>query len=387
MMIELTLFNINDITVIFGGFLSLVLAVLLVSRRHEGRIKQRYWMLLATFFLLSVFHAIDTLMYWNINIRTFLSSVSTNFFFLFGFVFFLQGPLLYWFTRAAIYRNFALKPYDALHLLPALLYPFYVYAIYHQYDHDAKLRYVYDWSLVTSDPYFEGLVWAQRLTVFFYSALSVSQLYRYVRHLKSTHFSLNQIDLQWLKLLLIGFLCVNTWVVLTLLESRFTNLGFDSPMGIAESYIRFLYVSALIVYLLQHSKGFAEIQVEHTISDTPVVEEPHQQLLEKLLHYMETQRPYLEPNITVERLAQRLRVSPKLLSSTINSQLHKNFFEMIGSYRLEAAKKQLADPQYRELSISEIMKNCGFNSKSVFNQAFKKSVGVTPSHYRQQYLG
>ena len=82
-----------------------------------------------------------------------------------------------------------------------------------------------------------------------------------------------------------------------------------------------------------------------------------------------------------------MQVSPKLLSSTINSQLHKNFFEMIGSYRLEAAKKQLADPQYRELSISEIMKNCGFNSKSVFNQAFKKSVGVTPSHYRQQYLG
>ena len=386
-MIELTLFNINDITVIFGGFLSLVLALLLACQRHEGRIKKRYWMLLAAFFMLSVFLAVDTLMYWNINIRTFLSSVSTDFFFLFGFAFFLQGPLLYWFTRAAIYRNFSLKAYDALHLIPALAYPFYVYAIYHQYDHDAKLRYVYDWSLVTSDPYFEGLVWAQRITVFFYSVLCVLQLYRYVRRLKSTHFSLNQVDLQWLKLLLIGFLCVNAWVVLTLLESRFTSLGFDSPMGIAESYIRFIYVSVLIVYLLQNSKGFAEIQVEHTISDAPVIDVPHhQQLLDKLLQYMETQRPYLEPTITVERLAQRLQVSPKLLSSTINTQLHKNFFEMIGSYRLDEAKKQLADPQYRDLSISEIMKNCGFNSKSVFNQAFKKNVGVTPSHYRQQYL-
>ena len=208
-----------------------------------------------------------------------------------------------------------------------------------------------------------------------------------MRRLKRTHFSLNQVDLQWLKLLLIGFLCVNAWVVLTLLESRFTNLGFDSPMGIAESYIRFIYVSVLIVYLLQNSKGFAEIQVEHTISDAPVIDVPHhQQLLDKLLQYMETQRPYLEPTITVERLAQRLQVSPKLLSSTINTQLHKNFFEMIGSYRLDEAKKQLADPQYRDLSISEIMKNCGFNSKSVFNQAFKKNVGVTPSHYRQQYL-
>ena len=385
-MFELTLFNINDITVIFSGFLSLVLALLLACQRHEGRIKKRYWTLLAAFFMLSVFLAVDTLVYWNINIRTFLSSVSTDFFFLFGFAFFLQGPLLYWFTRAAIYRNFSLKTYDALHLIPALVYPFYVYTIYHQYDHDAKLRYVYDWSLVTSDPYFDGLVWAQRLAVFFYSGLCVLQLYRDVDRLKSTHFSLSHVDLQWLKLLLIGFLCVNAWVVLTLLESRFTNLGFDSPMGIAESYIRFIYVSALIVYLLQNSKGFAEIQIEHTISDAPVIEVPHQQLLDKLLQFMETQRPYLEPTITVERLAQRMQVSPKLLSSTINSQLHKNFFEMIGSYRLEEVKKQLADPQYRDLSISEIMKNCGFNSKSVFNQAFKKNVGVTPSHYRQQYL-
>lgn len=386
-MIEITLFNINDITVIFGGFLSLVLALLLTARPDAGRIKKRYWMMLAAFFLLSVFHSLDTLMYWNVNIRAFLSSVSTHFFFLFGFVFFLQGPLLYWFTRAAIYRHFSLKPYDVLHLLPAFIYPFYVYAIYHRYDHDHRLRYVDDWSQVTSDLYFEVLVWSQRLLVFFYSVWCVVLLYRYVRHLKSTHFSLNHVDLQWLKLLLIGFLCVNAWVVLTLLESRFTELGFDSPMGIAESYFRFIYVSVLIVYLLQNSHGFADIQVEHTIGDSPVMENPQQQLVDKLLLYMQTQRPYLEPNITVERLAQRLQISPKLLSSTINNQLHKNFFEMIGCYRLEEAKKQLANPQHRERSISEIMKGCGFNSKSVFNQAFKKNLGVTPSHYRQQHLG
>jgi AraC-like DNA-binding protein len=86
-------------------------------------------------------------------------------------------------------------------------------------------------------------------------------------------------------------------------------------------------------------------------------------------------------------LAVRLGVSPKLLSGTINNQLNKNFFEMIGSYRIEEAKRKLADAELRDVPISEIMKICGFSSKSVFNQAFKKTVGVTPSHYRQQYLG
>lgn len=110
------------------------------------------------------------------------------------------------------------------------------------------------------------------------------------------------------------------------------------------------------------------------------------ELVEKLVHFMEQNKPYLESHITVERLANKLNVSPKLLSSTINSQLHVNFFELIGNYRVAEAKKRLADSELRQKPISEIMKSCGFNSKSVFNQAFKKSVGVTPSHYRQQHL-
>ena len=102
---------------------------------------------------------------------------------------------------------------------------------------------------------------------------------------------------------------------------------------------------------------------------------------------MATQRPYLEPHITVERLAHKLDISPKTLSSAINGQLNVNFFELISTYRLEEAKRHLTDPANRELPINDVMKNCGFSSKSVFNQAFKKTVGVTPSHYRQQYLG
>lgn len=112
--------------------------------------------------------------------------------------------------------------------------------------------------------------------------------------------------------------------------------------------------------------------------------ETQPQLAEKLTNFMEQQKPYLEPHITVERLAAKLNVSPKTLSGTINNELHVNFFELISSYRVEEAKKLLADAEMHEIPISEIMKSCGFNSKSVFNQAFKKTVGVTPSHYRQQ---
>lgn len=110
------------------------------------------------------------------------------------------------------------------------------------------------------------------------------------------------------------------------------------------------------------------------------------QLAETLIAFMAQQKPYLEPHITVERLALKLKVSPKLLSSTINNELQMNFFEMISHYRVNEAKVRLMDAALRDKPIGEIMKSCGFNSKSVFNQAFKKAVGLTPSHYRQLHL-
>lgn len=382
---ELALFNLNDVIVFFDGFLSLTLAFMLFFKNDEGRLQRRYWNLLALFFLFAGLRAADTLMYWSIDLNQLLAQYSTNLFFLFGFLYFVQGPLLWWYTKAAIYRDFSIRPVDYLHLLPGVLYPVYMIVVFYSLDAQAKLALVSDWGALTQYLPFELMFWAQRISVLVYSIMCFVVLHSYIRHLREAHHTLSSVDLRWLKLLIVGFVCINAWVVLTLVESRFTSWGFDSFMGATESKLRFIYMGALLVHLLKHSTGFAEINVEHTIAIAPVTVEPQHELVVKLRRYMDEEKPYLTPNITVERLAKQLDVSPKLLSSTINSQLNKNFFEMIGEYRIAEAKRCLADDAYRSDSIGEIMKKCGFNSKSVFNQAFKKYVGVTPSHYRQQY--
>lgn len=251
---------------------------------------------------------------------------------------------------------------------------------------EQKLQYVQSWAQVISDPYFEGLIWAQHLALFIYSSLCVYQLHHYLQHLRAHHGVLNSVDLQWLKLLVIGFFLINCWSLLTLVDTRLIGLLNAGFLGKFESHFYLIYTSLLVVYLLKHSQSFSFNPMENLIAPEPQVEEPQQQLVEKLTDFMEQSKPYLEPHITVERLAIKLNVSPKLLSCTINNKLHMNFFELIGTYRVAEAKKRLADSELRQKPISEIMKSCGFNSKSVFNQAFKKTVGVTPSHYRQQHL-
>ena len=379
---EIQFFNLNDFTVLMYGFFALLLTVLLAWSRE--RIKNLF---LAAFFFQGALYSIDTLLYWNYTIKATVAALSPNFFFLLGFSLFLQGPLLLWFTKSAIYRHFTLHKRDLLHLLPALLYPLYIYVVYFRLDEAQKLVYVNDWSAVTANPWFDGLIWAQRSSAFIYSLLCVRMLYRYIVYLKSADILVGKVDIQWLKLLQMGFLVINSWVMLELLESRVFDLGLASPLGVAESYVRFLIMISLVVYLLRNSKGFTNIQVEHAIAEPDACHDPHQDVLSRLTDFMMSHKPYLEPNMTLDRLAARLDVSPKLLSATINRKLNQNFFELVRHYRIEEAKAQLIDAQHRNRSISDIMKDCGFNSKSVFNQAFKQAIGVTPSRYRQQHLG
>ena len=107
------------------------------------------------------------------------------------------------------------------------------------------------------------------------------------------------------------------------------------------------------------------------------------QSLRRLRQVMEVDKVYLQATINLEKLAGLLDISPKLLSSLINKHLEQNFFEMIRGYRIDEAKRRLMDEAYRAHAINQIMIDCGFNSKSVFNQAFKDRFGVTPSEWRK----
>jgi len=105
--------------------------------------------------------------------------------------------------------------------------------------------------------------------------------------------------------------------------------------------------------------------------------------LQRLLDLMSTEKPYLDGDLTLQKLAKALSISPHHLSQTINEQLNQNFFDFINTYRIEEAKRMLHDPAKKHYSILAVSEEIGFNSKSAFNTAFKKHVNMTPSEYRK----
>ncbi len=108
--------------------------------------------------------------------------------------------------------------------------------------------------------------------------------------------------------------------------------------------------------------------------------------LKKLRKIVETDKLYLDPNLKLENLSSRLGISRKVLSQLINEVLEENFKSFINTYRINEAKKKLTDPAEKDFVLLKIIYETGFNSKSVFNTAFKKHTGLTPSEYRKKYL-
>jgi ligand-binding sensor domain-containing protein/AraC-like DNA-binding protein len=117
-----------------------------------------------------------------------------------------------------------------------------------------------------------------------------------------------------------------------------------------------------------------------TVRITPEKTEVVIKEMDGLVH---TDKFYLNPDITLKDLAGKLRIHPNHLSRIINEVYKLTYNDFINKYRIEDAKQLLSDPKNSNKTILELMYQCGFYSKSVFNTAFKKFTGQTPSQFRK----
>jgi len=107
----------------------------------------------------------------------------------------------------------------------------------------------------------------------------------------------------------------------------------------------------------------------------------YREIIEK---YMVEQKPYLDDELTIRKLAQQLEIQPHHLSQVINSTFSMNFYTFVNSYRVDEVICLMKDPQRKHHTILAIAYDSGFKSKSSFNTIFKKMIGKTPSEYREE---
>jgi AraC-like DNA-binding protein len=95
---------------------------------------------------------------------------------------------------------------------------------------------------------------------------------------------------------------------------------------------------------------------------------------------MENDKPFLDPLLSLDKMAHSLGVSSKDLSQILNECFALNFADFINSFRIQEAITLFKnDTQNR--TILDISLDAGFNAKSTFNFVFKKHTGVTPRDF------
>ncbi|MEM0930548.1 MAG: helix-turn-helix domain-containing protein [Pseudomonadota bacterium] len=160
--------------------------------------------------------------------------------------------------------------------------------------------------------------------------------------------------------------------------------GLQEWKDAGQTFCAFLAIfgaGAAARYRLRHPLGGVKARKKKPVSDAEV----DALLLDRLQHQLITQRCYLEPDVKVADVAERLGVPEYKVSQCVTRGLgFANFNQLLNHYRLEEAKRRLADRSEDKCPILTIALESGFGSVGPFNRAFKAQEGMTPGAFRTQ---
>jgi len=219
-----------------------------------------------------------------------------------------------------------------------------------------------------------------------YVTLMIRCLREYARKVRDSFSSLDGINLRWLKWRLAVFAVIS---VLGL--AAVAAFKFDSRLVNVAGQVSF-FLAALNIFATGYRAMFqpriffgagGEGGPGKRYQRSSLTAEGAGTLKTRLLDMMAREKPFLDPGLTLPKLARTLDVPVNHLSQVINEQLGRNFFDFINGYRVDAAKQQLAQPGAAQLKLTSIAFDCGFNSLATFNRVFKDLAGRNPSDFRK----
>ncbi|MUV02321.1 helix-turn-helix domain-containing protein [Flavobacterium rakeshii] len=104
---------------------------------------------------------------------------------------------------------------------------------------------------------------------------------------------------------------------------------------------------------------------------------------EKLNYFFDDEKVYLDNDISLEVLAEKMKLSKHHLTQLFNVYIGENFNQYINKYRISYSCGLLQHNE-SEMTIEEVAFESGFNSKVSFNRHFKNIMGCTPSDYTKK---
>ncbi|MBP1840621.1 helix-turn-helix domain-containing protein [Formosa algae] len=229
-------------------------------------------------------------------------------------------------------------------------------------------------------PYYDKLMYLEGLSIFVYPIFNLLKLNKHKAQVDPLKFKLlNVLN----SLLVIMPLCL------------FLILAISEPLHL-QIPIRFVYVFILlmvisIVIYKFRTKGYMELVEANDTNNTSSKEKKYtssnlsdtdlDDYQDKIESYFKTKKPYLDPELTLQTLSLKCGIPKHHLTQLLNTRFNKNFYQFINGFRVEEVIEKI--PEHLNDPLVDIAYKCGFNSKSTFNNYFKKITGLTPSEFKK----
>jgi AraC-like DNA-binding protein len=304
---------------------------------------------------------------------------------------FLYGPLLYLFVvRFTSHRR--ITPRDWLHFLPgmAVIAVFMFPVIYRFWPGFYYVFFAYQWT---------GPL--QVASIIAYHLIAFSILNKHFKKAGEKFSTTSMVRMKWVRQFTLISMVVCSIVAIVICLMYFNNpawrnvrFGFIGLTGFIY-WISYKVLSQPELFsVIRGCSGNEAQPVQPPMltvhlpakrySNSGLGTEEMNRIITALELKMKADKPYLDPQLTIDELANAINCSRHHLSQAMNEQLDYTFYDYVNQHRVAEAKTLLADPNRASHKIAAIAFDAGFNSISTFNDVFKKIAGQTPTQYRKK---
>lgn len=366
-------------------FNALVFAALILRKGIQENKKDTYW--LAAFLFLGALYLCPFMLgyggwYGKQNYREFL-------FFMPFQQLFLIGPVFFFYIKSLVQKDFKLRSLDFLHFLPAIAYLLYslvvlvgdklVFEEFYFYadNQDKDLDFWYQMA---------GLI-----SMLFYLYLSLRHYYRFRKVSLDEVSYADEIANTWIKNFSLAFGAILLLRVLFfILNPEWGEFG--SKFWYYQCFALLLFYIAVSGYTntIKESLGLKSNVLSEMDAPEPAIEESNSssqnskdsdQWKEPINELFEIKELHKNPDLTLSDVASQLNSNRNVISKAINQEFQMNFNDFVNEKRIKSIIELIEKGEHQNKTLLGLALDCGFNSKSTFNRAFKKYTGLNPKQY------
>jgi AraC-like DNA-binding protein len=241
--------------------------------------------------------------------------------------------------------------------------------------------------------------------IFSYIAYTIYKLAKLQYLLKDNFSFTDQLNLRWFQIVL--YVCLLLLLIYGLREGLAREAGFYEfaqyflPISITLSIYTMGFMAfrqrSILTEIEEISTAYDSNVPTHDVTKTKSeFEKYHKSSLRddqttaisnQLDCAMSDEKLFMDEDLSLPKLAQRIGTSSHHLSQVINSRHKQSFYDYVNGLRVTEVTMKLSNPDFAQQNILDIAMAAGFKSKSAFNKSFKKFTGLTPSQYKESIRG